>query len=162
MIKRLITLTCVVLGALTSVSAPAIVERQTFAVSVTVPTAEFHVIPVDPGWIGREQKLHWNLTSEQLSPLRKQFDVRNSNGAIAARLSMAPYLSNGRDGDHIALEVTFNRIKLTVDNTEVISALDGKTGKRVELLIAAVKPDGGYKPGEYHGSVHMIFEAIAP
>jgi hypothetical protein len=162
MIKRLITLTCLVLGALTSVSAPAIVERQTFAVSVTVPTSEFFVIPVDPGWIGREQKLHWNLTAEVLSPLRKHFDVKNANGAITARLSEMPYLSNGRDVDNIAVDVTFNRIKLTVDNTEVVSQVDGKTGKRVELVIAAVKPDDGYKPGEYYGSVHMIFEAIAP
>jgi hypothetical protein len=162
MIKRLITLTSMVLGALTSVSTPAIVERQTFAVSVTVPSAEFYVLPVDPGWIGREQKLHWNLTAEQLSPLRKHFDVKNSNGAIAARLSMEPLLSNGRDGDNIAVDVTFNRIKLSVDNAEVVSQVDGKTGKRVELVIAAVKPDDGYTPGEYYGSVHMIFEAIAP
>jgi hypothetical protein len=162
MSKRLITLTSMVLGTLTSACALAIVERQTFEVSVTVPNAEFYVIPVDPGWIGREQKLHWNLTSEELNPLRKHFDVRNSNGAIAARLSVEPYLSNGRDGDNIALAVRFNRTRLTVDNTEVISQLDGKTGKRVELEIAAVKPDDGYKPGDYHGSVHVIFEAIAP
>ncbi|MNP44558.1 hypothetical protein D3C76_1384230 [compost metagenome] len=77
-------------------------------------------------------------------------------------MSEEPYLSNGRDVDNIVLDVTFNRIKLTVDNAEVISELDGKAGKRVELVIAAVKPDVGYKSGEYYGSVHMIFEAIAP
>ncbi|KAA0960446.1 CS1 type fimbrial major subunit [Pseudomonas sp. ANT_H12B] len=162
MIKQLITLTSMVLATLTSVGAPAIVERQTFAVSVTVPNAEFYVIPVNPGWIGREQKLNWNLTTEELSPLRKYFDVRNSNGAIAVRLSMEPYLSNGRDSDNIALAVRFNHTRLTVDNTQVISQLDGKTGKRVELEIAAIKPVSGYKPGDYHGSVHMIFEAISP
>jgi hypothetical protein len=30
------------------------------------------------------------------------------------------------------------------------------------LEIAAVKPDDGYKAGEYYGNVNMMFEAIAP
>jgi hypothetical protein len=131
-------------------------------VSVTIPTAEFYVLPVDPDWIGREQKLNWNLTAEELSTLRKYFDVKNSNGAITARLSEEPYISNGRESDNIALDVQFNEVKLTVNEAEVISQADGKAGKRVELVIAAVKPDDGYKTGEYYGSVNMIFEAIAP
>ncbi|MGF6328961.1 hypothetical protein ABH909_001839 [Pseudomonas sp. BS3782 TE3695] len=162
MFKTLITVTSMVFLTMASVCAYATVERETFEVSVTIPTPEFYVLPVDPGWIGREQKLDWNLTSEELSPLRKHFDVKNTNGGIAARLSAEPYIHNGRDMDNIALEVQFNRIKLSVDNSEVISELDGKAGKRVELVIAALKPDDGYKPGEYFGSVHMIFEAIAP
>jgi hypothetical protein len=147
---------------LASACAFAIVERETFEVSVTIPTAEFYVLPTEPDWIGREQKLNWDLTAQELSPLRKHFDVKNANGGIAARLSTEPYLNNGRDSDNIALDVRFNRIKLSVENAEVISELEGKTGKRAELVIAALKPDNGYKPGEYFGSVHMIFEAIAP
>jgi len=162
MLKKWITVTSMVCLTLVSVYAFAIVERETFEVSVTIPVAEFYVLPVDPGWIGHEQKLPWDLTTEELGSLRKHFDVKNANGAIAARLSEEPYLSNGRDVDNIVLDVTFNRIKLTVDNAEVISELDGKAGKRVELVIAAIKPDVGYKSGEYYGSVHMIFEAIAP
>jgi hypothetical protein len=162
MFKKWITVTSMVCLTLASVCAFAVVERETFEVSVTIPVAEFYVLPVDPGWMGVEQQLHWNLTTQELSSLRKYFDVKNANGGIVARLSAEPYISNGRDVDNIALEVMFNQIKLTVDNAEVISQLDGKTGKRVELLIAAVKPDGGYKPGDYYGSVHMIFEALAP
>ena len=162
MFKKLMTLISMVALTLGSVYAYALVERETFEVSVTIPTAEFYVLPVDPDWIGREQKLSWDLTSQELSSLRKQFDVKNSNGEITARLSEEPYLSNGRDVDNIALDVQFNRVKLTVHDAPVISETDGKTGKRVELVIAAVKPDDGYKPGEYYGSVHMIFEASAP
>jgi hypothetical protein len=162
MLKKWITVTSMVCLTLASVYAFAIVERETFEVSVTIPVADFYVLPVEPGWIGQEQKLPWNLKTAEFGSLRKQFDVKNANGAIAARLSEVPYLSNGRDVDNIALDVTFNRIKLSVNNAEVISELDGKSGKRVELLIAAVKPVDGYKSGEYYGSVHMIFEAIAP
>jgi len=156
------TVISMMLLTLASASAYAVVERETFEVRVTIPTAEFYVLPTDPDWIGREQKLNWDLTARELSPLRKHFDVKNSNGGITARLNEEPYLSNGRAIDNIALDVQFNRIKLTVNDASVISEIDGKTGKRVELVIAAVKPDDGYKPGEYYGSVHVIFEAVAP
>jgi hypothetical protein len=162
MFKKWKAVTLMVPVMLTSVYAFAIVERETFEVSVTIPMAQFHVLPVDPGWIGREQKLDWSLVTQELIPLRKHFDVKNTNGAISARLSEVPYISNGRESDHISLDVFFNRIKLAVDNAEVVSELDAKSGQRVELLIAAVKPVDGYKPGEYYGSVHMIFEAVAP
>lgn len=162
MFEKWITVTSTVCLTLSSICAYAVVERETFEVSVSIPTAEFHVLPVDPGWMGHEQKLHWNLATDELGSLRKQFDVKNTNGAIAARLSEEPYISNGREVDNIALAVMFNRIKLTVDNAQVIAASEANVGKRVELLIAAVKPDDGYKPGDYYGSVHMIFEALAP
>jgi hypothetical protein len=162
MLKKWMIVTLVAPLWLISSYAFAITERETFEVSITIPAAEFFVLPIDPGWIGREQKLDWNLTAEELSPLRKYFDVKNTNGGIAARLTTEPYLSNGREVDNISLDVSFNQIKLTRDNTVVINEQDGKTGKRVTLVIAAIKPNDGYKPGEYYGSVHMIFEAIAP
>lgn len=162
MFRKLAAMTLSVFLLLSSIYAFGITERETFEVSVTIPTADFYVLPVDPEWLGREQKLDWIPSSEELSRLRKSFDVKNSNGGIVARLSTEPYLSNGRDIDNIALDVSFNRTKLTVDNAEVVSEADGKAGRRVYLEIAAVKPHDGYKPGEYYGSVHMIFEAIAP
>lgn len=162
MFEKWISVTSTVCLTLFSICAYAVVERETFEVSVSIPIAEFHVLPVDPGWMGHEQKLHWNLATDELGSLRKQFDVKNTNGAIAARLSEEPYISNGREVDNIALAVMFNRIKLTVDNAQVIAASEANVGKRVELLIAAVKPDDGYKAGDYYGSVHLIFEALAP
>ncbi|MBV6822361.1 CS1 type fimbrial major subunit [Pseudomonas sp. PD9R] len=162
MFKTVITVTSIVSLSLTCVYAFAFVERETFEVSVSIPASEFHVLPVDPEWMGREQDLTWNLVTSELSPLRKSFDVKNTNGGIAARLNAEPYLSNGRDSDNIALDVKFNQIKLTVNNAQVISEIDAKAGKRVGLEITAVKPVDGYKPGEYYGNVHMIFEALAP
>ncbi|QVW22333.1 adhesin [Pseudomonas hormoni] len=140
----------------------AITERETFEVSVSIPTAEFYVIPSEPGWIHQEQSLIFNPVSGRLAPLRKNFDVKNTNGGISARLSVEPYLSNGRDSDNIPLIVTFNRKRLSVDADEVVSELDGRGGKRVGLEVAAVEAPEGYQPGSYYGSVHMIFEALAP
>jgi hypothetical protein len=141
----------------------AITERETFEVSVTIPTAEFYVLPSEPDWIHLEQVLPFDPQSGQFTPLRKHFDVKNSNGGISARINVEPYLSNGRDTDNIPLVVTFNRKRLTLDADLVVSELDARPGKRVGLEVAAAEaPEGGYRPGSYYGSVHMIFEALAP
>lgn len=162
MIKAIKAATSALVLTLASTSAFAIRFSESFDVSVTLPTSAFHVIPADPDWIHREQRLHWNPMTSSLSVLRKQFDVKNENGAISARLSFDPYLSNGRDSDDIALNVTFNDKRLTLDAQEVITEAEGRAGKRAALEVAAVKPPAGYRPGNYYGSVHMLFEAIVP
>ncbi|MFJ7314281.1 CS1 type fimbrial major subunit [Pseudomonas sp. NPDC098747] len=140
----------------------AITERETFEVSVSIPTAEFYVIPSEPDWIHQEQALPFNPVSGSFAPLRKNFDVKNVNGGITARISAEPFLSNGRDTDNIPLIVTFNRKRLSLVSEPVITGLDGQAGQRVGLEIAAALPVDGYQPGSYYGSVHMIFEALAP
>lgn len=162
MVKAIINATLMLFMTSVSTGALAIRISETFEVSVSIPTAAFYVIPSDPDWMHLEQRLHWNSVTEELSPIRKHFDVKNENGAIAARLSFEPYLSNGRDTDNIPLVVSFNSKRLTVDAHEAVSEIDGKSGKRVNLEIAAVKPGEGFKPGEYRGNVHLVFEAIAP
>lgn len=162
MFKVVMAATSMAVLTLASTCAFAIRVSETFDVSVTIPTAAFHVIPTDPGWIHLEQRLNWNPATSELSSLRKQFDVKNENGAIAARLYFEPYLSNGRETDDIPLIVTFNNKRLTLDPDEVVSEMDGKTGKRVGLEIVPVKPRDGYRSGDYYGSVHMIFESLAP
>lgn len=162
MIKSIVILTSTVFLAVLSNFALAIKLSETFEVSVSIPSAGFYVIPSDPDWIHREQRLPWNHMSQELEPLRKQFDVKNESGAISARLSFEPYLSNGRESDNIPLVVMFNRKRLTLEADEVITQTDGKAGKRVNLEIAAVTPQAGYSPGEYYGNVHLVFEAVAP
>jgi len=95
-----------------------------------------------------------------LKPLREHFDVKNSGGGIAARLGHEPTLSNGVRS--IALNVTFNGQVLSLDETLVVPAAEARAGKRVLLDIAAVEPEGGYRPGEYFGSVHVLFDAVRP
>ncbi len=162
MFKTTSIASAVLLSALVSTGASAIRLSETFEVSVTIPSAAFYVIPAETDWLHRDQRLPWNPVTQDLSPLRKAFDVKNDSGAITARLSFEPFLSNGKDTDSIPLVVTFNHKRLGLTAEEVISALDGKAGQRVNLEIVPVKPVDGFKPGDYHGSVHMVFEALAP
>lgn len=136
------------------------VERETFEVYVTIPTADFHVLPLDPQLVQREQRLPFNTITGRLSPLRATYEVKNSNGAIGARLSEEAYLSNGRE--RIDLRVSFNNVELSLDSNQVVSAIEARPGRQVPLEIAAIKSDDEYKPGDYYGTVHMVFDATAP
>lgn len=146
---------------LLSFSAIAAREEAVFHVSVKVPTSDFFVLPLNPGFLEREQVMDYNLVTGRLSPLREPFDVKNVLGGINARLGFAPVLSNGTD--LIALEVTFNGHRLDLVDTLVVPEDEAKVGKRVPLVIAAeLQPQNGYLPGQYFGSVQIIFDALRP
>jgi hypothetical protein len=136
------------------------VERETFELYVTIPTADFYVLPLDPQLVQREQRLPFSTITSDLIPLRATYEVKNSNGSIGARLGEEAYLSNGRE--RIDLRVRFNGVLLTLDSTQVVSATEARPGRQVPLEIAAIKPDDDYKPGDYYGTVHMVFDATAP
>lgn len=160
MFKQLTRLTVLAALVFTAGSAWAIEERHVFEVSVTIPVHEAYVLPSEPDWMGHDQVLTWNLVSAQLSRLRKNFDVKNLSGGVAARLGAEAYLFDGRN--RIDLRVLFNLVPLTLDSTEVVKAAEAQVGRRAELEVAAIEPVGGYKPGEYYGTVHIVFDFLAP
>ncbi|WP_339493040.1 MULTISPECIES: CS1 type fimbrial major subunit [unclassified Pseudomonas] len=142
-------------------SAWGAVERETFELYVTIPTIDFFVLPLDPQLVQREQRLPFSTITGELSPLRATYEVKNTIGSIDARLTEEAYLSNGRD--RIDLRVSFNNVQLTVDSTPVVPANEARPGRQVPLEIAAIRPVGeDYKPGDYYGTVHMVFDAVAP
>lgn len=155
-----LTATCALMSAL----AGAARETHTFEVSLTIPTRAFYILPVEPGWIHQTQRLNWDYPTSNLSSVRKYFDVRHDTSAIEARLEQVPYLSNGRPGEEIALQVSFNGVVLSPDlrPRQVVSAEDAAVGSRVLLDIEPQKPAGGYRPGDYSGNVMLLFNARAP
>jgi len=138
----------------------AIRDEHTFEVSVSIPTSDFYVLPVNPQFLEREQRMAWNTLTSTLAPLRESFDVKNIAGGITARLGYAPVLSNGFTS--FALDVSFNGQSLTLLDTTVVPAEQARVGLRVPLVISAVEPDGGYAAGHYFGSVQLIFDALRP
>ena len=136
-------------------------EVHTFEVSLTVPSRAFYIMPSEPDWIYKPQRLVWDPTSN-LSGLRRNFDVLHDTSAIEARLESAPYLSNGRPNDDIALRVRFNGVELSTVMRQVVSREEAAAGKRVALEIDPIKPLGGYRAGDYAGNVLLLFNARAP
>lgn len=151
-----------ILGVFTLISFIAVAAREeaVFQVSVKVPTSDFYVLPVNSGFLEREQVMSYNPVSETLTPLREHFDVKNVLGAVDAYLAYEPVLFNG--ADNIALKVTFNQRLLGLAAQRVVEETEARQGKRVLLEIAAQRPDDGYPPGQYFGNVQIIFDALRP
>ena len=152
-------------GALTLFSAESFAAREEhrFEVSVDIPTLGFYVIPAETDWIHRAQILPWNISTKSLGGMRKHFDLRHDTSAIEARLENAAFLSNGREEQNIYLRVSFADTVLTHETPrQVVSAEQARAGGRYALEIQPITPAGGYKPGNYYGNVHLIFNAAAP
>jgi hypothetical protein len=165
MIKQCIALTSAAGLALLSNWAFAARETLEFYVSVDIPTLDFYVIPSESDWIHREQILHWDVSTDRLGGLRRNFDVRHDSGAVEARLESYPYLTNGRDSrENINLRVLFNGKELSHNPqpVQVVTAEEARVGVRVPLEIEPREQVGGYKPGDYYGSVSIMFNAAAP
>lgn len=137
--------------------------RHSINLVASIPTNVFHVLPVDPDLIVKDQRLSYDPIADQLSTLRAQFDTKNTNGSIHAMLEEEAYLSNGVVTDKVPLAVTFNGKALSQTTpVEVVGDAESTPGKRVELVVAPTKPTGGYKAGEYTGVVAMRFDAVLP
>ena len=162
MIKQCTAVALLAATGLTGAVAWAAREEHTFEVSLTIPSRPFYVIPAEPDWIHRPQRLEWDYPTSTMGSVQKNFDVRHESSAIEARLDAMPYLTNGRPGEEIQLRVSFNGVELQTSAQQVLSREEAATGKRVPLQIDPVKPEGGYKPGDYSGNVLMLFSAKAP
>lgn len=103
----------------------------------------------------------WDLVPGRLRPLREHFDVKSSAGGINARLGALPTLFNG-GRTYIDLSVTFNGQVLSLEDTLVVPQDEARQGKRVLLDISAVEPPDGFTPGDYYGSVELLFDAVRP
>ena len=167
------TVSPLALALLTTLAAAQVSAADPFEVQVqliaTIPSTSFFVVPAETGWIGVAQRMEWTPSAlsgrGKLSTLRKAFDVKNSSGAIAARITDAggAFLSSGNGNGMIPLFVHFNNKELTHASQEFISATEAAAGKRVDLTIAALdSPAYEYQPGEYTGIVNMTFDAVPP
>lgn len=165
MIKQAVIAVSVGVSPPLAESALAAQEKHVFEVSVDIPTLEFYVIPSESDWIHLQQVLPWNLATSTLGSMRKNFDVRTDSSAIEARLESFAILSSGQDSrDDISLRVTFNGVELSHNPTprQVVSREEAVAGKRVLLQIEPRPHVEGYKPGDYYGSVNIIFNVAAP
>ena len=161
------SLTAVSLAALISASAGAAsVEGYEVLLKASVPADNFHVRPVESGWIGVRQEMVYDPGTEKLQPVKKMFQYKNTAGAIKATL-----LNTGSDGapilfnasSTIPLAVTFNNIAVTDKGVQVVTADEAKNGGRTDLNISTVN-DTALSPatwaGEYTGSVSINFEPV--
>lgn len=165
--KQLLSLTAISLATLISASAGAAsVEEYEVLLKASVPAENFHVRPVESGWIGERQEMTYDLGTQKLQPVKKMFQYQNTAGAIKATL-----LNTGADGapqlfnasNSIPLAVKFNDIAVTDKGVQVVTADEAKNGGRTNLNISTVSNsalDPATYAGEYTGSVSINFEPV--
>ncbi|MCF5231904.1 adhesin [Pseudomonas edaphica] len=151
-----------VLALSSSVTATAAGEAShTVNIKANIPTTVFHAQPRDPNW-GRDETMTYNLVSGELASLRATYDVKNTNGSVAAYIEGGPaVLFNGDAAQNIPVTTTFNGVILSGSPQEVVNEADSTPGIGAEMHIAAAKPTATQR-GSYTTTIPVVFDAVLP
>ncbi|WP_276551441.1 CS1 type fimbrial major subunit [Erwinia mallotivora] len=155
-------LSCVALGGTIAHAADS--QSYTINLTATIPSDSFQVIPVDSGWINQTQDMGYDIATSKLQVFEKQFQYKNTAGAIQATLTGnlnsdgQPQLSNGKDV--IPLAVSFNNVALSTTAATVVASDAARAGGRTALRISQADDDALSVNGSFTGSVAMIFEPV--
>jgi hypothetical protein len=123
-----------------------------------VPTNGFYVVPTDPDLVNKDQDMSYQPTTGKMADVNGFFDVRNNNGSVHASLESAPKLVSGSTS--IDLQVMLNNKELTLTPQMVVGEAESDVNYRAPLKISA--KGSNFQPGDYTGSVAMIFDAVPP
>jgi hypothetical protein len=151
------SITC--LALLMTGSALAAVQHS-YEVFVDIPAASFYVLPDDAILLVNGLKLVFDRIKSDFEPVSTYFTVLNHNGGFNVKLVESAVLHRSDDKTQIELEVKLNDIPLSTHSKLIVA--DAKTPTRLALDIKAKVPSGGYTPGDYFGSVNLIFEPSSP
>lgn len=123
-----------------------------------VPTNGFYVVPTDPDLVNKDQDMSYQPTTGKMAEVNGFFDVRNNNGSVHASLESQPKLIAGSTS--IDLQVMLNNKELTLTPQMVVGEAESDVNYRAPLKITA--KGSNFQPGDYTGSVAMIFDAVPP
>lgn len=123
-----------------------------------VPTNGFYVVPTDPDLVNKDQDMSYQPTTGKMRDVNGFFDVRNNNGSVHASLESHPKLVAGNTT--IDLQVLLNNKELTLTPQMVVGESESDVNYRAPLKITA--RGSNFQPGDYTGSVAMIFDAVPP
>lgn len=156
--KTAITLSLAALALSSSVVFAAGEARHSISLIAHVPTNGFYVVPTDPDLVNKDQDMSYQPTTGKMGEVNGFFDVRNNNGSVHASVEAPPKLIAGAQA--IDLQVTFNNKVLTTTPQLVVGEADSDVNYRAPMNIKAL--GSTFLPGDYTGSVAMIFDAVTP
>jgi len=159
MFKKFAIAAPLALLAMTSTGAFAAGEAShSISLIAHVPTNGFYVVPTDPDLVNKDQDMSYQPTTGKMADVNGFFDVRNNNGSVHASLESQPKLISGSTS--IDLQVMLNNKELTLTPQMVVGEAESDVNYRAPLKITA--KGSNFQPGDYTGSVAMIFDAVPP
>jgi hypothetical protein len=159
MFKKIAIAAPLALLAMSSTAFAANEASHSISLVATVPTNSFYVVPVDPDLVNKDQDMSYNPATGKMTEVKGYFDVRNSNGSVHASLSGYPYLQSGTD--QIPLDVEFNG-KILNQMPQMVVGEDESDSSYRALLKIAPRASSTYAPGDYTGTIAMVFDAVPP
>lgn len=141
---------------------------QDIQLRATVPSGNFYVNAKD-GWPTGSVQLEWDDNHNKLKDYTLPLLLKNSLGGtlINAKLDYLPVLSNGNTTDDLPVDVTLSTTSVTTPVTLTTTAQkvyeDADGNQQAGTLKLHVTQTTGLVPGDYSGTVALIFEsAVAP
>ncbi|MFJ4494900.1 CS1 type fimbrial major subunit [Pseudomonas atacamensis] len=158
MFKKIAIAAPLALLALSSTAFAAGEASHSISLIAHVPTNGFYVVPTDPDLVNKDQDMSYQPTTGKMADVNGFFDVRNNNGSVHASLENLPKLVAGNTS--IDLQVMLNNKELTLTPQMVVGESESDVNYRAPLKISA--KGSNFQPGDYTGSVAMIFDAVPP
>ncbi|WP_095181725.1 CS1 type fimbrial major subunit [Pseudomonas sp. Irchel 3F6] len=158
MFKKIAIAAPLALLAMSSTTFAAGEASHSISLIAHVPTNGFYVVPTDPDLVNKDQDMSYQPTTGKMADVNGFFDVRNNNGSVHASLESLPKLVAGNTS--IDLQVMLNNKELTLTPQMVVGESESDVNYRAPLKISA--KGSNFQPGDYTGSVAMIFDAVPP
>lgn len=153
------------LALLLTSSSTAVFAAETvqFDVEANIPSSTFYVIP-DGNWNATPVTLGYDPVNNTLDSVSRNLRAKNTNGAITAHLDRAPQLAQIDGVESIPLTVSVAGKPLPVGSANPVEILTAAEAQNEKLISMTVGPVAGapLAAGQYHGSVAMVFDAVAP
>ncbi|WP_368181173.1 CS1 type fimbrial major subunit [Aeromonas sp. R7-5] len=160
MIKQTILASALLAALVSTVQADPVALN--FDVETTIQTSSFYVVP-DGNWNSRPVVLNHDPIADVLRPASVNLRAKNTEGGINAYLDAPATLAQINGSGNIPLTIAVGGVELDVgaaNATEVLSASDAAIEKGLSVDIMPVDSKG-HVPGNYSGSVLMMFDASA-
>ncbi|MBR7199217.1 fimbrial assembly protein [Pseudomonas sp. CFBP13508] len=158
MFKKIAIAAPLALLAMSSTAFAAGEASHSISLIAHVPTNGFYVVPTDPDLVNKDQDMSYQPSTGKMAEVNGFFDVRNNNGSVHASLESQPKLVSGSSS--IDLQVMLNNKELTLTPQLVVGEAESDVNYRAPLKISA--KGNSFQPGDYTGSVAMIFDAVPP
>lgn len=157
-IKKYALATVISCASLSAMAA----DTVQFTVEANIPTSSFYVIP-DGDWNIKPVKLNYNPVTDNLAATSVGLRAKNTSGGIKAYLDVTPQLVQNAGVYTIPLAVTVAGRALGNGSENAVSILTDEEASVERPLTVQIAPDadGPHEPGDYTGTVTMMFDADA-
>lgn len=139
------------------VAGAADTQEYRFAVTATVPSVDFYIVPELAWHSNTPVELAWNPNTSNFGAKDLGFKFKSTASDLNAKVLAPAQLVNATN-DQLDLVLTMGGVRLDQTSKKVADKSALETRLALNLQVAA----GTHEPGVYAGTVSILFEASEP